>query len=211
MDRRSKTITIADISTLLDLLRIDTESYGNLTDDLPVYIWVHDENHTVVYGNKHFLQSYDHCLKKSCYQCLMGEKTPCRCCQSRKSFATNKPQRCQLCKRNGFGYDLNTFHTPLTNKHGDSFILKSSLHLDDTGALAEKNFARKLREYSANIFLVMCSACNKIKDKENNWISIDNYILDNFNVRISHGICPECTDLLYPGLDIPNKDDDQTA
>ena len=50
------------------------------------------------------------------------------------------------------------------------------------------------------LFLVLCSVCSRMKDKNNNWVSIDAVTLDDANVRISHGICPECTHILYPGL-----------
>ena len=195
---------------MLDLLGIDIEYFSELTDNLPVYLWVHDKNNTIIYGNSHFMKSYPGCLKQSCYQCIMGEQQPCSCCQSGKAFASNRPQRCEFCKRNGSGYDIKTFHTPITNKYNDRFILTSSFHINESEVATDNFLAQKQKESSETIFLVMCSACNKIKDKENNWISMDNYILDYLNVRISHGICPECTKILYPDLNIPNTNKNQT-
>ena len=118
-----------------NLLGIDAYSFSSLTDDLPICLWVHDEHYTIIHGNNHFMENYGSCVKRTCYQYLMGEKTPCSCCLARRSFASNRPQGCKFCKRNEFGYELNSFHTPVTNKHGDRFILKSSFHVGDVETL----------------------------------------------------------------------------
>jgi hypothetical protein len=118
-----------------NLLGIDAYSFSSLTDDLPICLWVHDEHYTIIHGNNHFMEYYGSCVKRTCYQYLMGGKTPCSCCLARRSFANNRPQSCKFCKRNEFGYELNSFHTPVTNKHGDRFILKSSFHVGDVETL----------------------------------------------------------------------------
>lgn len=137
-----KTGSISKITAMLDLLGvesryfqkllgIDAYSFSSLADDLPTCLWVHDEYHSIVYDSKRFMANYGSCAKRTCYEYLMGEKKPCICCLARRSFASNKPQRCKFCKRNEFGYELNSFHTPITNKYGNRFIMKSSFHVDD--------------------------------------------------------------------------------
>lgn len=51
-------------------------------------------------------------------------------------------------------------------------------------ALAE---VRTLRE-----ILPICSYCNKIRDDENYWQSVEIYISRHTNAQFSHGICPDC-------------------
>lgn len=46
-------------------------------------------------------------------------------------------------------------------------------------------------------FLSICSVCNKIKDKENNWIPLDRYIVTHTRTVISHGMCEQCSSDLY--------------
>ena len=157
--------TSTDITAMLDLLAIDSKyfsellgidaySFSSLTDDLPICLWAHDEYHTIVYGNIHFMENYGSCAKRSCYKCIMGEKRPCRCCLAERAFASNKPQSCKFCKKTDSGYELNSFHIPVRNKHGDKFILKSSFHVDPVKTLYDLYFNRK----------------------ENEWTSLDDYI-----------------------------------
>ena len=46
-------------------------------------------------------------------------------------------------------------------------------------------------------FIPICSNCKKIRDENGSWYSIDRYIMDYTEHELSHGICPECSDLLY--------------
>jgi PAS domain S-box-containing protein len=51
-------------------------------------------------------------------------------------------------------------------------------------ALAE---VKSLRE-----ILPICSYCRKIRDDENYWHTVENYISEHTETRFSHGICPSC-------------------
>jgi hypothetical protein len=193
---------VADILTTLKLLGIDSESFNSMLDDLPIYLWVHDENHTIVYGNNSFKENFGALHKQTCHQCLMGEEKVCSCCPSRITSEEKKPERCKLCKRGKSGYDLNVFHTPITNKEGRKFVLKSSLHIKDLGVLAENHFSQTQDTKNRKTFLVMCASCKKVRDQHDNWVAVDNHIIELFDVRISHGICPECIKVLYPMLNV---------
>ena len=54
-------------------------------------------------------------------------------------------------------------------------------------ALAE---VRTLRE-----FLPICTYCKKVRDDQNFWSQIENYISEHTSTKFSHGICPECYEL----------------
>jgi signal transduction histidine kinase len=47
--------------------------------------------------------------------------------------------------------------------------------------------------------LPICAACKKIKNGDS-WQQIEVYIRDHSDADFSHGICPECVRILYPGL-----------
>jgi YesN/AraC family two-component response regulator len=47
-------------------------------------------------------------------------------------------------------------------------------------------------------FLPICASCKKIRDTRGNWQQIEAYISSNSEAKFSHGICPECTQILYP-------------
>ncbi|TAN42977.1 MAG: PAS domain S-box protein [Nitrospirae bacterium] len=47
-------------------------------------------------------------------------------------------------------------------------------------------------------FLPICSNCKKIRDDKGYWTQLEAYIHEHSDAEFSHGICPECTKLLYP-------------
>ena len=61
---------------------------------------------------------------------------------------------------------------------------KEKLIKELRAALAE---VKTLRE-----FLPICSYCRKVRDDQNYWSQIDNYISRHTSTKFSHGICPAC-------------------
>ncbi|HUL43646.1 MAG TPA: hypothetical protein VLY03_04760 [Bacteroidota bacterium] len=45
--------------------------------------------------------------------------------------------------------------------------------------------------------LPVCSNCKKIRDEKNVWHPIELYIAEHSEAQFSHGICPDCKELLY--------------
>ena len=61
-------------------------------------------------------------------------------------------------------------------------------------ALAE---VKELRQ-----ILPICMYCKKIRDDQDYWQTVENYISEHTNSRFSHGICPACYEtIVQPGLD----------
>lgn len=46
--------------------------------------------------------------------------------------------------------------------------------------------------------LPMCSSCKKIRYDKGYWNQVDAYISTHSGAKISHGICPDCAQRLYP-------------
>jgi CheY-like chemotaxis protein len=46
--------------------------------------------------------------------------------------------------------------------------------------------------------LPICSSCKKIRNRKNQWQSLEIFFLENLNIRFTHGICPECTPKFFP-------------
>lgn len=62
-----------------------------------------------------------------------------------------------------------------------------------------------LREASAKIktldgLLPICASCKKIRDDTGYWNQLERYITDHSEAKLSHGICPDCAEKLYPGF-----------
>ena len=47
--------------------------------------------------------------------------------------------------------------------------------------------------------LPICANCKKIRDDKGYWNQIEVYISEHSRAEFSHGLCPECTEKLYPG------------
>jgi hypothetical protein len=47
-------------------------------------------------------------------------------------------------------------------------------------------------------FVPICAKCKNIKNEDNYWIRLEQYFKDHLNLDFSHGICPECSETLYP-------------
>jgi two-component system cell cycle response regulator len=43
----------------------------------------------------------------------------------------------------------------------------------------------------------ICSFCKKIRNDEDYWQQIDQFIADHSDVQFSHGLCPDCAELHY--------------
>lgn len=61
---------------------------------------------------------------------------------------------------------------------------------DLTQALAHAKTLRSL--------LPICAGCKKIRDDHGYWQQLESYFQQHEHIDFSHGLCPECTDRLYP-------------
>jgi hypothetical protein len=52
--------------------------------------------------------------------------------------------------------------------------------------------------------LPICMHCHKIRDPENAWHRLEQYISDHADVNFSHALCPACLEAAYP----EDEDDD---
>ena len=59
-----------------------------------------------------------------------------------------------------------------------------------------KDSLAKVRQLSG--LLPICASCKKIRDDKGYWNQIEEYIRHHSEAEFSHGICPQCTQKLYP-------------
>lgn len=45
----------------------------------------------------------------------------------------------------------------------------------------------------------ICASCKKIRDDKGYWTILENYLKAHSEAIFSHGICPDCSEKLYPG------------
>jgi PleD family two-component response regulator len=53
--------------------------------------------------------------------------------------------------------------------------------------------------------LPICSNCKKVRDDQGYWNQIEVYVGQHSEASFSHGVCPECTELLYPQMSRKKK------
>jgi PAS domain S-box-containing protein len=46
-------------------------------------------------------------------------------------------------------------------------------------------------------FVPICARCKKIRNPEGDWVAVESYLVERSDLRFSHGICPECGEILY--------------
>ncbi len=51
---------------------------------------------------------------------------------------------------------------------------------------------------AARELLPICASCKKIRDGGGLWHHLESYFAEQFAVKFTHGICPDCTRQLYP-------------
>ena len=56
--------------------------------------------------------------------------------------------------------------------------------------------------------LPICSNCKKIRDDQEYWHHVEEYLKDQLDMDFTHSICPECADELYPGISRKKEDKD---
>ncbi len=53
---------------------------------------------------------------------------------------------------------------------------------------------------SKEMYIPICSSCNRKRDNNDVWASFDMFKVKGLKSVITHGICPECIEKLYPEL-----------
>ncbi|WP_110933747.1 nitrogen regulation protein NR(II) [Paenibacillus bouchesdurhonensis] len=102
---------------------------------------------------------------------------------------------------------------PLIDQHS-SLINGIVLSCIDTSRY--KRFELQLVEIISQIrtlrgLLPICAVCKRIKDEENHWDDIENFLIRNTHAEFTHDICPDCIRVLYPKyssfLDQPDEEE----
>jgi uncharacterized PurR-regulated membrane protein YhhQ (DUF165 family) len=73
---------------------------------------------------------------------------------------------------------------------------------------AEARLQKALQEVKTLRGLIpICAGCKNIRDDNGYWHRIETYLKENSDAEFSHGMCPECVEKYYPGMDSDPKQD----
>lgn len=53
--------------------------------------------------------------------------------------------------------------------------------------------------------LPICAKCKKIRDDEGYYIQIEQYIHDHSDVQFTHGLCPDCMEVMFKEIDLKDR------
>ena len=100
----------------------------------------------------------------------------------------------------GSTMELNVTAVPLESESGEflgAFVMLAESH----GSDRHGKLARITREFGEALpeLLAVCAHCKGVKE-EGEWIPPDVYLMKELEVELTHGICPECMQELYPGV-----------
>ena len=85
------------------------------------------------------------------------------------------------------------------------------IHINRRRQFELYNTEKKLRIEYENTFdelvtlqgiIPICSNCKQIRDDQGYWSQLEEYIQRHSLAKFSHGICPQCTKELYPGIEM---------
>jgi PAS domain S-box-containing protein len=69
----------------------------------------------------------------------------------------------------------------------------------------KEELIRELKDALVNVktlsgLLPICAACKKIRDDKGYWNRIEEYLADHSEAELTHSLCPECAEELYPQM-----------
>jgi PAS domain S-box-containing protein len=84
-----------------------------------------------------------------------------------------------------------------------AIIVNQDISLRRKAELERERLLKRLQDALEQVhtlagLLPICAGCKRIRDEKNEWQSVESYIADRSTATFSHGLCPECSQRLYP-------------
>ena len=170
-----------------------------LLDESPNPIFSFREDGTYLHVNRVFAATLgytkEEIIGKRIWDIFPAEEGDKRYAVVKKTFETGEPQEIEV-------------HIPLPT--GDKYFLtKVRPHRDESDRIdfvicvsIDITELRKAQDELKTLtgILPICANCKNIRNDRGAWQQLEEYISAHSEAEFSHGICPECTELLYPGL-----------
>jgi PAS domain S-box-containing protein len=110
--------------------------------------------------------------------------------------------------RNGRPVDVSLTISPVQTSDGQNIGISITARDITERKRQDADRERLIRELQAAMaevktlsgLLPICAGCKKIRDDKGYWNQIESYIGARSRARFSHGICPDCSQHLYPDL-----------
>ena len=70
--------------------------------------------------------------------------------------------------------------------------------METKAELREKIIKLEIELAQTRQMIVICAECHDIRDKQDKWHPIADFLAIKFKINFSHSICPKCAKKLYP-------------
>ena len=98
--------------------------------------------------------------------------------------------------------------TPLFNEQGELIAATETLQdITDKKLIEEEkeallNHLQNVVEDTHGVqgFVPICASCKDVRQPDGGWMTIEEFIDARTGIKFSHGICPTCTERLYPEI-----------
>ncbi len=178
-------------------------------DAIPDFISIHDNDFRIIKINKalaeYLGETPDKICGKYCYEIFHNSAKPPENCPHKHVLAHEEASVEEIIDTEP-GAALRITCTPL---HGQDGKLKGSIHHarplpdNEDGDQPDQEGIRIFQELildlkSKDFIMMMCAGCSKYRDENDEWQKIAAFFLEKTSIKLSHGICPDCTKRLYP-------------
>ena len=169
---------------------------------------IQDRNFRVLFQNEVHKSIVGEHTGEFCYKAYRGRDSVCDGCHLVVSFRDGKVHKKEQCRLTGQGpryFEIAS--SPLRNAEGNIVAGIEAVREITDRKLAELDRERlisELQEALDNIkrlkgLLPICGWCKKIRDDSGYWKQVEDYLEENTEAMLTHGICPECYDKVKLG------------
>jgi PAS domain-containing protein len=172
-------------------------------------ISIQDRDLTIVYQNEMLISFFGDHRGEKCYRAYNQVGAPCDLCPVLASFEDGLVHTTEMSYPTKSGISsFETTTSPLRNAAGEIISGINVIRNTDQRKRMEEereSLIRDLNEALANIktlsgLIPTCASCKRIKNSKGEWEQMEFYIQQHSEAKFSHGLCPECTQKLYPDI-----------
>ncbi|MEJ2253530.1 MAG: PAS domain-containing protein [Nitrospirota bacterium] len=125
----------------------------------------------------------------ACHEILRGKESPCRTCAARRTLASGMPASVveSVLFPDGKERYAETRTVPVgaATGHGAAYVLMRMRIVPD-GGQAEQETGHPSSSLS------ICAWCKRVRNGEETWESLGDFVRARWRTELSHAICPEC-------------------
>lgn len=168
--------------------------YRLILDKLPYFICLIADDFSIRYANIYFNNLFGATNSKSrCYSAISRRNSPCNPCHVKQAADKRKEHiwTWEDALRGQF-YKMHLF--PFAKTNGTKVSLVLGIIIDE-----QEIQKKRAEQMGKEDLLRICCHCKNINETRSEWESIE-FFLSRANIRLSHGICPDCLLKHYPEI-----------